>query len=103
MRITMVNLVRGFIQAKDILADNDVRLAWAIWDYQLKHMKPAKNIMKMSAKDVMNMWAEGEISSFENISRSRRKCQEKYPETRGKIYQLRHKQQEQVKQDLRNA
>ena len=66
-------------------------------------MKPAKDINKMSAKDIMKMWSEGEIASFLNIERSRRKCQEMYPETRGKVYKARHKQQEQVKEDLRNA
>tara|TARA_R100000458_G_scaffold59900_2_gene72555 strand:+ start:3945 stop:4262 length:318 start_codon:yes stop_codon:yes gene_type:complete len=103
MRINMVNAVKGFITARKELADNDVDLTYNIWKWELKKLKPSINIDKLSAKKLMVHWKDGIISSPYNISRSRRKCQELYPETRGKAYNERHKQQEQVKQDLRKV
>ena len=51
----------------------------------------------------MRHWKNGDIASPFNISRSRRKCQELYPETRGVTYNVRHDQELQVIQDIRYA
>ena len=48
----------------------------------------------------LKMWSNKEISHPSAIMRARRKVQEEYPETRGKLWEERHKQQEQVQQDL---
>ena len=103
MRINMVNIVRGFITAHSDLADNDVDLTYNIWKWELNKMKPSININKISSKMLMKYWKDGTISSPYNISRSRRKCQELYPETRGETYAKRHEQQENVKADLKAA
>jgi len=97
----MVNTVRGFIVAKPELADDDVSLIYAIWAWQLKNDKPSKDVNKMTAKELMKCWKIGKISSAFNISRSRRKCQQHYPETRGDTYVKKQKQQERVKADVK--
>ena len=97
----MVNIVRGFITAKPELANSDVDLIYAIWAWQLNNVKPSQNIKKMSAKDLMKSWKDGLISSAFNISRSRRKCQQHYPETRGKSYDKKQKHQERIIKDVK--
>jgi len=97
----MVNMVKGFITAKPELANNDVDLIYAIWARQLENAKPSKNIVKMSAKDLMIAWKDGTISSAFNISRSRRKCQQHYPETRGEAYVKKQEHQERVIKDVK--
>tara|TARA_R110002020_G_scaffold392719_1_gene603002 strand:+ start:205 stop:534 length:330 start_codon:yes stop_codon:yes gene_type:complete len=103
MKINMINVVRGFITAHSDLADNDVDLTYNIWKWELNKMKPSININQISSKMLMKYWKDGTISSPYNISRSRRKCQELYPETRGETYAKRHERQENVKEDLKAA
>ena len=101
MRVNMVNVVRGFIIAKPELADSDVDLIYAIWAWQLQNSKPTQNIKNMNAKDLMKCWKDGKISSAFNISRSRRKCQQHYPETRGETYEKKQKHQERIIKDVK--
>ena len=99
----MINTIRGFITVHPELANDDVELTYNIWKWELNKHKPPINISKISAKILMRYWKEGHISSPYNISRSRRKCQELYPETRGETYVKRHENQKQVKEDLKAA
>ncbi len=101
VRVNMVNIVRGFIVAKPELADDDVSLIYAIWTWQLKNHKPSKDVKKMTATELMKHWQNGDISSAFNISRSRRKCQQHYPETRGESYVKKQKHQERIKKDVK--
>tara|TARA_Y100001938_G_C8021146_1_gene395378 strand:+ start:647 stop:1021 length:375 start_codon:yes stop_codon:yes gene_type:complete len=103
IRVKMINTVKGFILAKPELADNDVDLLWAIWSWELGQLKPPKKIEKLTARDLMNCWKEGLISSPFSVSRSRRKCQQHYPETRGKAYDAKHKHQKRIKEDVKRA
>ena len=103
MRVNMVNTVKGFITAKPSLADNDIDLMYAIWAWQMKNLKPPMNINSISAKKLMQTWKEGKVSSPFNISRSRRKCQEHYPETRGETYARKQRHQEQIKKDVKRS
>ena len=96
----MVNIVKGFITAKPELADSDVELIWAIWAWQLSTSKPSVDIKKLDAKKLMQLWKNGEVSSPFNISRSRRKCQQHYPETRGETYVKKQKHQERIIKDV---
>ena len=103
MRVNMVNTVKGFIVAKPSLADNDVDLIYAIWSWQMKNLKPSVKIDSLTVKQLMNAWKEGAISSPFNISRSRRKCQEHYPETRGELYGSKQRHQQVVKKDVKRS
>jgi len=100
IRVNMVNLCRGFIQADNSLADDELNLIWNIWAYQGKRLKPPIDVSKLLAKDLLKMLKDSKLSSWENITRSRRKCQEDHPETRGELYERRHKHQETIKGDL---
>ena len=101
MRVNMVDEVRKYISTKSSLADDELALMWAIWSNQLKDK--GIDLAQLTARDLMYCWKNKQVSSPFNISRSRRKWQELYPETRGEMYHERHKQQEQVKTDLRTA
>ena len=103
MKIDMVTTVKGFITANKSLADNDMDLVYNIWKWQFANCKPPVNIDKLNAKNLLVHLKKGTISSFSNISRSRRKCQELYAETRGITYAKRHREQENVKNQLRQA
>ena len=97
----MVNKVRGFITAKPELADSDVDLIYAIWAWQLQQLKPSKKVSDLTAKELCQMWKSANISSPFNISRSRRKCQQHYPETRGRKYVTKQKGQDVVRSDVK--
>ena len=99
MRVNMVGTVKKYISIKPSLADDEFSLMWAIWASQLKSKKI--DINQLSARDLVFCWKNKQVSSPFNISRSRRKCQEEYPETRGETYYARRKQQDQVKRDLK--
>tara|TARA_R110002110_G_scaffold26982_6_gene98723 strand:- start:107 stop:475 length:369 start_codon:yes stop_codon:yes gene_type:complete len=99
----MVNIVRGFITARPELATNDVQLIYAVWAWQLKNNKPNIDIKKMTARELMKKWRDGGVSSAFNISRSRRKCQQHYPETRGKNYVSKQKHQDTIKNDVKRS
>lgn len=100
MRVNMVNVVKGFITAKPNLADSDFDLMWAIWSWQAEKLKPSKKLTKLSAIELMRMLKGGELSSPFNISRSRRKAQQHYPETRGRKYVTRQEEQKAVIKDV---
>lgn len=101
MRVNMVNVVKGFIVAKPELADNDFELMWAIWAWQGEKLKPAIKVKDLSAFKLMLLLKEGHLSSPFNISRSRRKAQQHYPETRGTKYVTKQKGQSTVLKDVK--
>ena len=101
MRVNMVNVVKGFIVAKPELADNDFSLMYAIWVWECTKLKPPVKLDQLKAKNLMSMLKGGELSSPFNISRSRRKCQQHYPETRGRKYEQKQSGQRPVKEDVK--
>ena len=103
MRIKLTNIIKGFIISKPDLSDDDFGLMWGIWDWEFRQMSPPKNIVKMSARDLIKALRAKEITSPSAIGRARRKCQELYPETRGKAYEHRHKEQKTVINDIRSV
>jgi len=103
MRVNMVNVVKGFLTAKPELRDSDVDLIWAIWAWQLSQAKPAVKIDKLSARELMKHWKNKDMSSPFNISRSRRKCQEHYIETRGEKHDKKQEHQRVIQEDVKRA
>jgi hypothetical protein len=101
VRVNKTNLCKGFITAHPELADDELSLIYNIWVYEGKHSKPLIDIPKITAKGLLKLLRDKKLSSWENITRSRRKCQELHPETRGELYEARHKHQEVIKQDLK--
>tara|TARA_R100000152_G_C6781773_1_gene217070 strand:- start:6598 stop:6918 length:321 start_codon:yes stop_codon:yes gene_type:complete len=101
IRVNTVNLCKGFIVANPDLADNELELVYNIWIYEGKKHKPVIDVAKLSVKDLLKHLRDKKLSSWENITRSRRKCQELYPDTRGKLYEARHRHQETIKKDVK--
>jgi predicted nucleic acid-binding Zn ribbon protein len=55
-----------------------------------------------TALEVMHMIADGKLTGFESITRSRRLLQNEFPELRGKNYRERHAKQEEYKEFSRS-
>ena len=98
MRIKMQDKIKHILLTKRHCRDNDVYLIYEIWAEELA--KYNLNIKNMHLMPVLKMWAKKEISHPSAIMRARRKVQEEHPETRGKVWEERHKQQKQIKKDL---
>ena len=59
-------------------------------------------LQSQSAFDFLKKMSNGELTSFESISRARRKIQEQYPELRGNNYKERKSASEYVKDNIKN-
>ena len=94
----MQDKVKRILQTKRHCRDNDVFLLYEIWAKELAVLN--LDIKNMHLVPTLKMWANKEISHPSAIMRARRKVQEDHKETRGSLWSERHKQQEQVKQDL---
>ena len=95
-----VNNVKNLqIQIEDLLInhpylrDSDEKLVANIWAKNLKNKQGVKCLDSLSARDVLMMFAKRELSSFESITRARRKIQEKNENTRGSTWKMRHKEE----------
>jgi len=55
----------------------------------------------LTAREMLALWKQDKIPSYNTICRVRRKCQEHNPLTRGKKWAERHAQQEEVKEDMK--
>ena len=98
MRIKMQDKIKHILLTKRHCRDNDVYLIYEIWAEELA--KYNMNIKNMHLVPTLQMWSRKEISHPSAIMRARRKVQEEYPDTRGSVYEERHKQTKQIKQDL---
>ena len=98
MRIKMQDKVKSILTIKRQCRDNDVYLIYEIWAKELS--KYNLNIKNMHLVPILKMWHNKEISHPSAIMRARRKVQEENPETRGDLWEKRHKEQKQVQEDL---
>lgn len=64
------------------LRDNDNRLLGKIWEFECYHKQ-------IKPKNLFVMVRTNQLMSAKSIFRSRRHLQKKYPELRGKIYEVR--------------
>jgi hypothetical protein len=94
----MQDKVKHILLTKRHCRDNDVYLIYEIWAKELA--KYNMDIKNMHLMPTLKMWSRKEISHPSAIMRARRKVQEDHPETRGSVWEERHKQQTQVQQDL---
>ena len=98
MRIKMQDKVKHILLTKRHCRDSGVYLIYEIWSEELaKHNMDIKNMYLMPT---LRMWSKKEISHPSAIMRARRKVQEDHKETRGSVWEARHKQQQQVQEDL---
>lgn len=96
MKLFNKQLIINLLTDKPHLRDNDSALIANIWWRELMD----KGQMGASAFDVLKMFSEGKLSNPESIRRSRQKIQEEQPELRGESYRARHKEQDNVKEQL---
>ena len=75
--------------------DSDSLLLARVWKSELG------NTTFMTGSRLLSTIAEGKLTSPESIRRARQKIQQGNPELRGTNYYSRHKEQESVKQELR--
>ena len=94
MKVTMVETVRNIILKWPETADCDVSLLYIVHQREFHKINPAVPLGELPTKTYLKLEKEKKLSSRGNIERSRRKCQEDYPETRGKLYAKRHARQE---------
>jgi predicted nucleotide-binding protein (sugar kinase/HSP70/actin superfamily) len=76
--------------------DNDMLLVAQFWALESKFSE------QHSAYDVFEAMSKGALSSYESITRARRKLQEIKPELRGSTWEKRHNKEKQVIEDVRN-
>jgi hypothetical protein len=79
------------------LRDSDERLMATIW---FKHIGENK-VKTLSAINLLQKLADGQLPSYESISRCRRKIQEEIPGLRGKKWKERHDAEESVKEEIK--
>ena len=104
MRINMQDKVKSVLTTNTHCRNSDVYLVYEIWSQEIidntKLIDDQSQINQIHMIDMFRMWKDKLISHPSAIMRARRKVQEEHPHTRGKVWKERHKQQEQVKQDL---
>jgi len=96
MKLHNKDVIIDLLTNKEYLRDNDQALIANIWWREL--VTQGKD--KSSAFEMLKVFSEGKLSNPESIRRSRQKIQEEQPELRGKSYRERHKEQDNVKEQL---
>lgn len=78
--------IHGLLKVKETYRDDDAKLVCAYYYNRLG----GSNLEQMTAIDFLHLLAGGRIPFPDNITRVRRKLQEKHPELRGKNWDKRH-------------
>lgn len=93
------DLVMSWLIKHPELRDNDSRLIANIW---LKEIGRDK-FDKMSARDLLRMFADGDLPQVETIRRARQKIQEHNPNLRGASYRQRQERAGEVTKSIKNV
>jgi hypothetical protein len=96
MKLHNKDVIIDLLTNKEHLRDNDQALIANIWWREL--VTQGKD--KSTAFEMLKVFSEGKLSNPESIRRSRQKIQEEQPELRGKSYRARHREQDNVKEQL---
>tara|TARA_Y100000593_G_scaffold94819_1_gene196390 strand:+ start:2404 stop:2724 length:321 start_codon:yes stop_codon:yes gene_type:complete len=102
MKINMQNRVKHILTKHKNTRDCDPYLLYYIWESELKDInyKYSLNIDNIPLTTFLRLWRDKVISHPSAIMRARRKVQENYPETRGTVWDKRHKKQKDVQKQL---
>jgi hypothetical protein len=90
--IKVKDKVKLLLETFPHLRDSDERLTANIW--------LSETPKDATAFQVLQMYAEKRLTNAESIRRTRAKLQEEIPELRGKSYNLRHKSQDRILDEL---
>jgi hypothetical protein len=96
MKLHNKDVIIDLLTNKEHLRDNDQALIANIWWREL--VTQGKD--KSTAFELLKVFSEGKLSNPESIRRSRQKIQEEQPELRGESYRARHREQDNVKEQL---
>ena len=100
MKQKMLNIlpsVKRLLTKIPRLRDSDERLMATMW---FKHIGEDK-VKDLTAINLLQKLSDGELPSYESISRCRRKIQEEIPELRGEKWKERHDAEEAVKAEIK--
>jgi hypothetical protein len=96
MKLHNKEVIIDLLTNKEHLRDNDQALIANIWWREL--VTQGKD--KSTAFEMLKVFSEGKLSNPESIRRARQKIQEEQPELRGQSYRVRHREQDNVKEQL---
>ena len=94
---SVIDEVEKFLTKYPVLRDDDEKLMANIWS---KAILPPHTLETISAKGLLEKLSEGNLPSYESISRCRRKLQEQHPNLRGDKWYERHKRAELIKEKM---
>ena len=80
-------VIKNLLLKYPTLKDSDSRLMANYWSEELNRKN--KDIDEMSARDLLGMFAQSQLTNPETIRRMRAKIQEESPEFRGQVYNSR--------------
>ena len=96
--IIVKDLVKEILTAEPETRDNDNLLVLKVW----KKQQPLLSEKDLSFWTFAIDFKNGKFASTESVRRVRQKMQEEHAELRGKKYALRHAEQTNVKNQLKN-
>tara|TARA_R110000803_G_scaffold49503_1_gene102930 strand:- start:3962 stop:4282 length:321 start_codon:yes stop_codon:yes gene_type:complete len=96
---TKKELITKLLTEQPYIRDMDNSLLAEIWK---KEIAKLENYENFSATDLLCIISSGKLTSAESITRCRRKIQQENPSLRGQKYKARHKEQIEVKQELKD-
>ena len=96
MKLHNKDVIIDLLTNKEHLRDNDQALIANIWWREL--VTQGKD--KSTAFEMLKVFSEGKLSNPESIRRARQKIQEEQPELRGARSRARHREQDNVKEQL---
>jgi hypothetical protein len=88
------SIILNILRNKPDARDND----YALYYYILKERRIDPTTM--TAYDMLIRSHKGQIPSIFSVTRARRKVQEKYPETRGELWDKRHSQADNIREEM---
>ena len=99
----MIEMVKHVLENNFDARDNDIVLQKVIHYNEYKRKGMEYNLNQRTWIEHLEDISGGTISRPETIRRARRKCQQLYPTTRGKKYEIRKAKQSEVKDRLKQA
>lgn len=95
MKINMQTKVKEILTNNSHCRDEDTYLVYNVWANEM-----SKDINEITLVETLSLWKNKKISHPSAIMRARRKVQEQFPTLRGKKWDIRHKEQSNVRSQL---
>ena len=92
-------VVLDLLKNQEHLRDDDNRLIANVWHKHIVDI--GLDPVNITAYDLLDMFAKSELPNPQSIRRIRRKLQEEFKELRGNEWDKRHKEQDNVKKQLK--